>query len=82
MDDSEIKSVYTNALAHELGHALKMSHAFSEGANIRYNLSYSNGLPYENEVLSKMNYDADEYPITTTPTFLDKYNLIRKWGIQ
>lgn len=106
-------------IIHELGHALKLSHTFSEN-NSRYytlylaelldesgkgtgkyellplgpqNLSKYHIEPaFQNQVLSAMNYNAikivNNTIISTSvsfgtliPTFLDKFNLIRKWGM-
>ena len=82
-------------IIHELGHALKLSHTFSEGNFERYYTLVAFDANYEligvfqPEVISCMNYsipysDFDPFKMSfeaSSPTFLDKFNLIRKWGV-
>lgn len=108
-----------NTIIHELGHALKLSHTFSDSETRYYTLYVAEKLDqngegtdeyeifplgpqnlsmydikssFQTEVLSVMNYDAlkivnnnlTHNPVTfrtLSPTFLDKFNLIRKWGV-
>lgn len=82
-------------IIHELGHALKLSHTFSEGNFERYytlgafDANYELIGVFQPEVISCMNYsipysDFDPFKMSfeaSSPTFLDKFNLIRKWGV-
>ena len=77
-------------ILHELGHALKQSHTFSEldesASWIRYHSYFPYIEKYETEVLSVMNYTPPQiYEGIPCETYcvsvLDKYNLIVKWGI-
>ena len=108
-----------NTIIHELGHALKLSHTFSDSETRYYTLYVAEKLDqngegtdeyeifplgpqnlsmydikssFQIEVLSVMNYDAlkivnnnlTHNPVTfrtLSPTVLDKFNLIRKWGV-
>ena len=88
-DKQILKNDLKETIIHEFGHSLLLSHTFSELSSSGYVVRYytPSDVTAENEVLSCMNYPIDDCDPqkmsfeTLTTTFIDKFNLIRKWGI-
>jgi hypothetical protein len=70
-------------ITHELGHALKLSHKRDEDSFSRYSVQ-TNVLSIMNQGAVNENSSSNVEPNPSTtiePTFLDKFDLIMKWGI-
>ena len=70
-------------ITHELGHALKLSHKLDEDSFSRYSVQ-TNVLSIMNQGAVNENSSSNVEPNPSTtiePTFLDKFDLIMKWGI-